>query len=301
MEKVNLEDLLVSYHKLGTVYMEMGDARKALYYFEIYRNMSEEQSKINPNNFFLEKNFSLGYFDLSSAYQELGDWEKALKCAQTFKNMSEILSGKYPESELIKYQLAESYEMLGNINKKELNFNEALALFEKSLKIKELLYKVNPVSERLGDMQSVWKDKELLDSIWVTATNRYSIMKKVKIFIGNYLADPLKLKIKNNLALIISSLGHVHTKLGNTKSALKYYIENLQLSKELFNTDPNNLTYQDILITACIDLGELYKDMGYLNKALRNFLIANSILVKICEKKQEIFTIKTFLYPLILI
>ena len=86
------------------------------------------------------------------------------------------------------------------------------------------------------------------------------------------------------MAFSYSKLGETHSALGNLDNALKYYEEDLNLTKQLFEAYPNNVAFKNGLAISYEKLGTFYKDKKQNNeKAKISYLQCHQLWKELVE------------------
>ncbi len=81
------------------------------------------------------------------------------------------------------------------------------------------------------------------------------------------------------MAISYSKLGETHSSLGNLEKALTYFEEDLKITKELYESHPNNVGFKNGLAISYIKLGFLFVgQMDNKNKGLEKLEMARTIL-----------------------
>jgi len=75
-------------------------------------------------------------------------------------------------------------------------------------------------------------------------------------------------KAEQNLAILVDRVGNFHTITGNFDTALTFYEQYHQLTKELCGAVPDNVSFKDGLAISYEKLGQTHDELGNLDKAL---------------------------------
>ncbi len=75
----------------------------------------------------------------------------------------------------------------------------------------------------------------------------------------------------NNLAILCDRIGNYHKTTGNLGMALSFYTEYSRLEKELYDTDPLNVSFKNGLAVSYEKLGYTHTALGHLDRALGFF------------------------------
>ncbi len=78
-------------------------------------------------------------------------------------------------------------------------------------------------------------------------------------------------KAENNLAILAERVGIFHNTTGNLDKALSFHEQDAQLTNELYNAFPDNVSYKSGLARSIAHLGNTHTHLGNLDKALAFF------------------------------
>lgn len=164
-------------------------------------------------------------------------------------------------------------QKLGSIHQLMGNIVKALMFFEERLKLFKELLKSDPLNEsllnnlaisyaHLGDINQVWGDirETLFNFEW------YNLLSKEL-----YESDPQNESLKKSLAISYAYIGDINQTMGKIEDALKYFKEYNSLSKELYESNPQNEFLKYNLASSYYKMGGIHMVMGHMEKALKNF------------------------------
>ncbi len=114
-EKLGKENYAISIGRLGEIYQQQGDFKKALQFFEQKTQLTKKLFDANPNSEKIKNKLAISYGNLGDIYQQQGDFKKALQFFEQKNDLCKELFEANPHSELLKDGLAISWSKLGDI------------------------------------------------------------------------------------------------------------------------------------------------------------------------------------------
>jgi tetratricopeptide (TPR) repeat protein len=198
---------------------------------------------------------------------------EALDCYKKLSNYFDASLKQNPDDPNIKYNLAISYEKLGETHTALGNLQQALAYFEQDIELSKELYAAHPQNvsfknglaiscEKLGDINTALGNLQQA----LTFFEQYNQLEKEL-----YEAWPQNVSFKNNLAISCEKLGSTHTKVGNLQQALTFFEERSRLGRELYEAWPQNVSFKSGLAISYSKLGDTHMALGNLQQALAYF------------------------------
>jgi tetratricopeptide (TPR) repeat protein len=145
----DIENLAISYSKLGAIYQELGDFDKALGFFNEEVVLFKELYESNPKSESLKNGLANSYGILGDLYLKMGNIDEGVKNINKATELFKELYESNPKSESLKNGLAISYEKLGAIYQELGDFDKALGFFNEEVVLFKELYESNPKSESL--------------------------------------------------------------------------------------------------------------------------------------------------------
>ncbi len=91
--------------------------------------------------------------------------------------------------------------------------------------------------------------------------------------------------VRGDFSILLDRIGNFYKTYGNLDKALKFFEDNLKLTKELHETFPDNMDYKNGLAVSYGKLGEAHTSLGNLDKALKFF----EDFLKLTKKLNETF------------
>jgi tetratricopeptide (TPR) repeat protein len=85
------------------------------------------------------------------------------------------------------------------------------------------------------------------------------------------------------LAISYEKLGSTHTALGNLEKALTFFEKDIELSKELYEAYPTNVSFKNGLAISYEKLGSTHSALGNLEEALCFFEMFNQLSKELYE------------------
>ncbi len=208
--------------------------------------------------------------DLGDLYNITGNIPKALEVYEDYHNKYNLLYSESPESSYFKFNLAISYERIGNTHLSIENLDKALNYFEEGLSLSLELYETNPENEdfkfgliilyeRLGDTHLYFENMEKALDYFV---------KDLDLSIKLSETNPQDAGIKDLLANAYGNLGEIYYTLENFEMALVYYEKDLECSIEAYNSNPLNVYFKQGLANAYGTLGDICFSLDSIEVAL---------------------------------
>ncbi|MDM8557863.1 tetratricopeptide repeat protein [Candidatus Parabeggiatoa sp. HSG14] len=281
--------LTVSYERAGNIHQALGQVDKALEFFELYNNLSEELYDSNPKSESLKNGLAISYHRLGTINEAQGKLDDALKHYGKYKDLMLELFNDNQKSEKIKNDLAISYAKLGDIHQALGQVDKALEFFELYNNLSKELYESNPKSEdlkiglaisyhRLGAINEA---QGKLDD----ALKHYEKYKDLMLELSN--DNQKSEKIKNDLAISYEKLGNIHQALGQVDKALEFFELYNELSKELYDSNPKSESLKNGLAISYEKLGDIHQTLGKVDKALEFFKLCNKLSEELYESNPK--------------
>ena len=284
-EKVHYRQLLDQYYQLEKGFFIIHNFRAILKNSDLYAGLNQRRDKLARYPIaiiaFIEPPSSEKYArevmekmpDLWSYRSMLLDLKKAIerkaieKPSSNFITISSLGGATKKEKEeelnrLLKIHretdpkevalLNNQYEQIVAIQKDLGLYREALLMIEKWLKIAELADKVNVLIEKGAIFTTIGQLDQALETF-----------QEAKVL--------AKEEDKYSLARVLERLGSTHSDLGQLDKALLFFEDYHQLSQELYEAFPQNVSFKNGLAIAYEKLGETHSALGQLDKALLFF------------------------------
>ncbi len=288
-EKVDRENYGICLSRLGDIYQQQGDFKKAVKFFELYNDLNRELFEVNPQSESLKNGLAISYSKLGDIYQQQGDFKKAVKFFELDNDLNKELFEANPQSESLKNGLAISYEKLGSIYLQQGDFKKALQFFEEDLKLINELLKANPQSESLKNGLAIFYER--LGSIY----QQQDDIKKALQFFEQYNdlckelyeANPQSESLKNGLAISYQRLGRINQIQNYLSEAEKYFKKYSDLQYELYKYNPNSEKQKNDLAISYDNLGEIYQQQGDFKKALQFFQQETDLFKELFEANPD--------------
>jgi tetratricopeptide (TPR) repeat protein len=222
---------------LGTIYIRLGDTRKAIEYYKQGLKITKEVDDRHG-----ERNH-LG--NLGSAYILLGDARIAIEYYEQALKISKYIGDKRVEGCYIG-NLGSAYNRLGETRK-------AIEYHEQALKIHREVRDKRGEGNALGNLGLAYKD---LDELW-KAIEYY----EQALVIAKEIGD------RHGEAGRLGNLGSAYISLGEVRKAIEYCEQSLKISKEIGDRRGEGADLGN-LGNAYSNLGEPRKAIEYYEKAL---------------------------------
>lgn len=86
---------------------------------------------------------------------------------------------------------------------------------------------------------------------------------------------------EDSIAILCERIGSYHSTTGNLDKALGFYEKDLQLTKELYEANPNNVSFKNGLAISYEKLGSTHTSLGNLDKALECYVLSKELLTQL--------------------
>ncbi|MFZ4427504.1 MAG: hypothetical protein ACOYOO_10120, partial [Saprospiraceae bacterium] len=271
LDSTNLEIL----QECADFYRENHFYEKALRAFPliIYHPNTEEWQKANA------------HANMGEMFRAIGQLEPALNAFLAAQKTYRELLNTDPSRAFYKYNLALSYEKLGQTNVDLGNLEQALRFFEEYNQLEKELYESCPNNVEFKNGLAI--SYQFLGN---THTSLGHLEQALRCFEEYnqlekelYESYPKNVNFKNSLAISYQFLGNTHTSLGHLEQALRFFEEFNQLEKELYESYPNNVEFKNGLAISYEKLGQTNADLGNLEQALRFFEEFNQLEKELYE------------------
>ena len=253
--------LLLNY--IGTAYYRLGDNKNALKY--MLQNLEIEEKIHGKEN----SSYITSLSNIGKLYYTLGDYQNALKYyLECLKIQEKIVGAKHPDYATTLNRVGLMYSYIGDSN-------NALKYHLLALEIREkVLGKENEdYASSLNNIGFVYSNKGDYQSALKYYTECLKIREKV---LGNEHPD---------YANLLNNISVAYKKNGDNKNALKYAQQSLESWKKVLakgRTDSKT----PINYTASLNnIGSIYSDMGYHQKALEYHFYALEFIEKTVGKE----------------
>jgi tetratricopeptide (TPR) repeat protein len=169
--------------------------------------------------------------------------------------------------------LAQSYNQIGVAKENMGLLDEALASYEKSLRIYQPIaqantrglqgqYNLGQVSYNIGNVHQ--KARRPVEALASFANARQVLAKLVKY-------NPTVPQYQRLLATALNNLGYQYRLLGQFDDALRQYDEALPLLEGLVRDHPANSSYPELLVMTAINRGRAYRELRRPTEAVAQF------------------------------
>ena len=211
------------------------------------------------------------YDGLWTFYQSTGNLASAIECARHEERIAIAIDDKY--------QLLVSCERLGTSYQSLGQFEQALAFFQKDLKLSEELCQANPHAESLKNGLAISYSK--LGDIY-KAQGQFEqalefFQKETDLFEELFQANPHSESLKHGLAISYSKLGHIYQAQGKFEQALDFFQKYNELREALFQANPHSESLKHGLAISYEKLGNIYQAQGKFEQALDFFQKYNEL------------------------
>ena len=192
----------------------------------LLKKEKEDTNKVNNLNKLSREYINVGRYDTALHYSNI-----ALQVAQKL---------------IFKNGIANSYNILGNVNREQGNYSRALNYFLKALKIDEEQKDKNGMAKRFGNIGIVYKEQ----GDYAKSLDYYFKALKMAEDLGN----------KQVQATILGNIGTVYEEQSDFQKALYRYFKVLKMDEEIGNKDG--------IARILGNIGSVYKDQKEYTQAL---------------------------------
>ncbi len=244
-------------NELGVTINDLGDKRKAIFYYEQALAIDEKVlGKEHPN-------VAIRLNNLGSAWDDLGDKKKAISYyEQALAIWKAVYGDTHPQVAVGLNNLGAAWDDLGDKKK-------AISYYEAALAIDEKVFgKEHPkVAIRLNNLGSAWDD--LGDKKKAISYYEAALAIDEKVF-G---------KEHPNVAIRLNNLGSAYFEMGDKKKAISYFEEALAIDEKVFGKE-HPAVARDLN-----NLGLAWKALGETKKAISYYEAALAIDEKVFGKE----------------
>jgi tetratricopeptide (TPR) repeat protein len=149
--------LLVSFIKLGDVYVTLGRTEEALKYFDDSLKISRQLAQADPQDAQKQRNLSVSFSNLGNVYVQLGRTADALQHYQDSLKISRQLAQADPQDAQKQRDLMVSFYNLGTVQKEVGDYETAIMRFQQGVAILDTLIEAKLLIE------SSRKEKAILE------------------------------------------------------------------------------------------------------------------------------------------
>jgi tetratricopeptide (TPR) repeat protein len=253
---------VILFETIGSFYSTTGNLRKALVYFEEYRQLREHQYEVNRHEFNSKYGLTVSYLKLGDTNRLLGNLENSLiyyvKRLQVLIRFCE----SNPEDPRFVSALAVSCDRLGFSFFILGDQENALSYFKHSITLRKELYKFDPkntdyeygLSVSFQNMGDTYKAIGDMKNALRYFEDSMRLSKKL------YEIDQNNVSFKYSLAISFQRLGSTYSFFGDFVKTLFCFEEKYRLSKELYDAYPTNVIFKDGLAISYGNFGVFSRD-----------------------------------------
>lgn len=276
-DKVNKNNLVMAYEKLGVMNQSLGKLDVALAFFQKVAGLLEEFYKDYPNEVGFKNNLAVAYERLGELYRTLGQLDKAREYFHKDAKIFEELYSQYPNQVSYINGVAIAYQFLGAIYQSLQKPDVALEFILRCIYFMEALYNAFPIQADFKNTLAIaYGTSGDLNKVLGKPDEALPLFQKSLQLYGELYRDyPNQSLFKNGLAVSYQKLGRHYETLGEWDKALALFLKYTRLSEELYNDYPEQVVFVYGLATAYIWLGFAYistketeKGQSYYQKAL---------------------------------
>ncbi len=242
------EVVSVLLNNLGLAWRDLGDAKKAIGFYEqalqIVRAVFGDQ---HPNVARIYNNLGLAWSALGDAKKAIGFYDQALQIDRA------VFGDQHPKVAIRYNNLGAAWSALGDAKK-------AIGFYDQALQIDRAVFgdQHPKVAIRYNNLGLAWS--ALGDAKKAIGFHEQALQIARTVFGDQH----------PNVARIYNNLGLAWSALGDAKKAIGFYDQALQIDRAVFGDQhPNVARSYNNLGVACRDLGDVPKARDYREKALR--------------------------------
>lgn len=219
-ESVKL-NLAISYEKLGNLYKGLGQLELAQKNYKEKLQLSEELYRANPQNESFIVGLATSYDEIGVNYLTMGLLEQARE--YLFKR-HELIKKLYSNNPTFQYDLAISYERLGELYQALGKFEHSFSCFDAENILLDELYSKSLENESLKRALTICYDKlgEFFRNIGIMDQAREYYNKELQYCEALYNSNPNSTKNMEGLAVSWLRLGNIEMSEGKKKKGIEY-------------------------------------------------------------------------------
>lgn len=277
-------------HELAEAYLKVGDVQGNPYVANLGNIAGAEQSynkalEISQQLTRSDQQDSIGQEYLARSYKSLGQvlpiLGKPSEAVADLRHATSILESlvvRAPHEKELRFQLANSYQVLGdlqghsgmpNVGDKvgsQASYQKALALYHSIIASDG-----NDVPARRGAALVEVRLGDLDGSDGHTRDAMASYQGALATFQDLLAADPNSLEDRRRMAFAYQKIGGIEESLNNSKEALQNYLKALALSEAAARSDPNNAQAKMSFAISLRYVGDLLYKMNNRSGAVSNY------------------------------
>jgi tetratricopeptide (TPR) repeat protein len=245
--EIRLNELAISYEKLGTINQSLGNYERALELFEQYNQLSKRLQESNPRNENFKIALAISYERLGNTYQALGDYNKALQFFNLDIDLAKELYDANPRNEALKNELAILYSKLGNIYHALGDFDKAIQLFNLDIELTKELHKANPKNDALKNNLAVqyFKLGEIYRALKDYDKSLHFFLLNSQLFKELCQTNPKNRSLLEGLAVSFYKLALIYKAKGDDENGLLQFNEWKKIIAQLSRKIPRVLKYRE--------------------------------------------------------
>lgn len=266
-------NLSIALNKFGDFYLRRGKSGDDERTQEAYQHSLEIVQRlysINPNDVRTARALSITLDKIGEYYLrrgKSGDIEQAIEVYQRSLVICERLQDASPNVAQTAQDLSAALNNLGDLYLRRGqtgNFEQALEVYQRSLKICQSLHEANPndgetarnlsvTLNKLGDYYMLIREAE-------RAMEAYQ--RSLEIRQQLHEANPNEAQAGRDLSVLLNKLGDYYMRFSDTERALKIYQDSLEISEHLHRANPNDGRAAHDLSIALEKMGDFYLRCG---------------------------------------
>ena len=266
-------DLLVSFDRLGDVFLKLGRIDDAHRYYQETSGISLMLAESDNNGSETRRDLSISFIKIGDVLLKLGRTTDALKQYQDALQISREVADADPNDAPKQRDVSSLFRRLGDVYLTLGRTDDALTQYQDALQISRVLAEADPddtenqrsLSNSLQELGNVYLQFSRFDD----ALTQFEAQLKINRMLVE--ADPKQTVKQRAMCASFIKLGDVYLKLGRSVDALTHFQDALQISQLLAMADPNDTQKQSDLSISLERLGRAYLALGRTDDALTQY------------------------------
>ncbi len=261
--------LSATYHKLGHVSLQTGQATEALRYYELGHDIATKLVVDAPENAELREHLAASYANLGAVNLQLGKLAAANGFYRQAFEIDKELAVSSPTDMSAQQRLAVSYTALGNISQQAGQLAESVEFHRQAL---EILKQV-----AAADLGNAAAQRNLATSFdrlghlnhqlgrFRAALDYYRQCHDITVKLAK--AAPDDVQAQRDLSISYERQGELSWQMGQRTDAVGFHRQALEIRRKLAAADPDDARAQRDLHVSCGKLGDLHLLAGEFDQA----------------------------------
>jgi len=263
----------------GTIFLTLGDYRKAENCFREFNRIMEALHKSNPKDASFKGDLAISIYKLGMIHSDIHEFEKALPYFQRSNLLFKELYETYNQNLESKYFFAISLQSLGDTYSSLHKFSESLENCKESYKLMTELNEVSP--HNISYKENLARSHLLLGTAYSDINNQESALQHYQkgANLSNELVDNSPgMDAVSILGLFFEKIGSLYISSYKLDSALFYIQKHHTVAKIIYETNPTNFEYKRSFAISYIKLSDIFKIALNKNQSLAYLKEAEKLL-----------------------